>query len=1127
MARRVLVAKAWIAAALLVAASLLYIRLDHAPIAVAGLSEEVVTALESRLGPGWRVRLAESELTLHEGAIALAVDGFDLSDASGARVAHAPRAVVAVGALSLARGAPSPKSIALQGVELRARIAEDGTLSLLPAQPADAAPGASAMVEPGPPIDLADPVGLAAGLLAAALDGSTPLGALAQARLEDARLTLVDARGRERVAFSDVDARIWRDGRARRFTAQVRGPGGVWSMAGAVSRDRQGGQTAEVMVDRLPVHDVALLSGLSGAFGSDDLALTGTAEIAIGADGALRAFSAGLASNAGWLLTRDPYMPLVPVERLAVETSWDAEQRLLAVHRLELAGGRTRVALAGALRPEGEGGRWRLALDGRDAVVRGPTAEEPVVPLSRVSVRARGGPQGVIVEEVALDGPGVDLAMMLSFGGVEDRGGLRVALDAADMPVRTALALWPDFVAPVPRLFLRDAVGRGVVRELEVAVVLTGEDIAGLFRKEDLPEEAIAVGFAIDEARLALGDALPPLRDVSVSGFVSGRDARVDASRAHLLLPDGRRLDAAGGRFRLEEFWDRDAQAEIAFSASSGLDDLAAFLSLPALAGAADIVLDPDDVSGEVALDVSFAFPVSRPVEIAALPIAAEGVLEEVSAPVFEGAERLEQGSLALAFAADGTLTLEGEGLLAGEPVEVALTQPRGGPTRARLSGTLEASRLAARGLVPEGRLAGPLGLTVDATLGPDEAVEAAIEADLGQARVSGLLPGWSKEPGAPGRFAVRVETGNDGLVFDGLALESGSVAIAGAGRLSAEGALQEIALSRLRLSPGDDASARAVRQADGALAVAIEGNVLDLRPVLSALRERGAGDGAADDVDLEARVDILGGFGGEVLTGVTARASLRGGAVRSARLEGRFPNAPVIVTVAPGGAGPRLTAESADAGATLRFLDVYDKMVRGRLYLDVGLSEARGPGTLIVWEFLIRDEPALRRLVNRENPAGGAPAARFGLSGPDNVNEALFTKAQVDFIRDGSVVTLADARIWGPQVGFTADGWIDLERRTLDVAGAFVPAYGLNNAFAQVPVVGMILGGNQYEGLFAVNFRLEGEMASPALSVNPLSAIAPGVLRRLFGAGAPTRRPADLGEAPVAPPLDIGPPQR
>ncbi len=33
--------------------------------------------------------------------------------------------------------------------------------------------------------------------------------------------------------------------------------------------------------------------------------------------------------------------------------------------------------------------------------------------------------------------------------------------------------------------------------------------------------------------------------------------------------------------------------------------------------------------------------------------------------------------------------------------------------------------------------------------------------------------------------------------------------------------------------------------------------------------------------------------------------------------------------------------------------------------------------------------------------------------------------------------------------------------------------------------------------GLFAVNFRLGGSAQNPTLSINPLSAIAPGILRR------------------------------
>ena len=65
------------------------------------------------------------------------------------------------------------------------------------------------------------------------------------------------------------------------------------------------------------------------------------------------------------------------------------------------------------------------------------------------------------------------------------------------------------------------------------------------------------------------------------------------------------------------------------------------------------------------------------------------------------------------------------------------------------------------------------------------------------------------------------------------------------------------------------------------------------------------------------------------------------------------------------------------------------------------------------------------------------------------------------------------------------------------------MPAYGLNNVFAQVPLFGPILGGGQNEGLFAVNFRISGLASSPTLTVNPLSAVAPGFLRKLFGAGS------------------------
>jgi hypothetical protein len=98
-----------------------------------------------------------------------------------------------------------------------------------------------------------------------------------------------------------------------------------------------------------------------------------------------------------------------------------------------------------------------------------------------------------------------------------------------------------------------------------------------------------------------------------------------------------------------------------------------------------------------------------------------------------------------------------------------------------------------------------------------------------------------------------------------------------------------------------------------------------------------------------------------------------------------------------------------------------------------------------------------------------------------------------------------------------------------VDIKGTFVPAYGLNNVFAQLPLFGPILGGNRNEGLFGVNFRVSGPASAPNLTINPLSAIAPGFLRQLFGAsGTPYRSPpANLPQLTPARPLSLSPPAR
>jgi hypothetical protein len=64
---------------------------------------------------------------------------------------------------------------------------------------------------------------------------------------------------------------------------------------------------------------------------------------------------------------------------------------------------------------------------------------------------------------------------------------------------------------------------------------------------------------------------------------------------------------------------------------------------------------------------------------------------------------------------------------------------------------------------------------------------------------------------------------------------------------------------------------------------------------------------------------------------------------------------------------------------------------------------------------------------------------------------------------------------------------------------GTFVPFYGLNNMFGQIPIVGLFLGGGSNEGLLGITYEATGPPSAPRISVNPVTAIAPGLLRKFI----------------------------
>jgi hypothetical protein len=471
-------------------------------------------------------------------------------------------------------------------------------------------------------------------------------------------------------------------------------------------------------------------------------------------------------------------------------------------------------------------------------------------------------------------------------------------------------------------------------------------------------------------------------------------------------------------------------------------------------------------------------------------------------------------------------LTIKGDGKLTGLPVTLDVRQPFGGaPGEASLTAILDEAARAKRGISLGKQLTGPVAVTFTVPLAREAGRRGPkIEVDFAKAAIDGLVPGWSKPAGKAARMTFTLLTKQSGgYTLDDLTLDGAGSGAKGSVDLTADGALEKAKFSSFKLSPGDDMRAE-VERVGSVYKVNVKAAVVDARPFLKALNtgaetKEKAGDGKDFDLDLTA--SILAGFNDEAITNATLKLGRRGKDLRQLAFGGHFGKALVSVELGKGEDGDApIVIRSEDAGALLRFGDLYRRMIGGTLYLQLTPRGASQVGTLLVSEFSLRDEPALKRIVSQQ-PAGSSDTAS---SQPPRINaeNVPFTRLQAQFVRTAGRFELRDGVIWGPQVGINLDGYVDFSRDRTDLTGTFVPAYALNNAFAKVPLFGPLLGGGRTEGLFAVSFRITGPASAPTLTVNPLSAVAPGIFRKFleaFTPGAPASAPPTGSVPTPAPP--------
>ncbi len=1138
---------------LLLGGGFLVVRLAQGPMAIGGLGPRIAGALDQRFGHGYDFSLGRTELSRHGLAPTLSVDGLTVKDSAGRTILMAPRAEVSVALLPLMGGRVLPKRLEVFDVELRLALLPDGSIAqpIAPGSEETIAltpPLADQLVKEGAPGDLLRPAPAPGAPTEAAAPAEQRPRALLVKQMASALRLLIDSltnpdsqiaavdrigitRGRvviddrsahQQMTFNGVNLSFDKRSGATTFELSVDGPNGRWSASGLASGAAHAERRLALSLQNLSLDEILLATGARSIGADFDMPLSAKFNVGLRPDGMLSEAVGKFDFGAGYFRFDDPKDEPMMVDSIHGGLHWDGAARRIVVDPIRLVAGDTKGAVAGFVGlPVREGDPWLVSLQNVDPWIAAPDRpgqKTVVVDFVALSARLFLTEKRFVVDRMLVGGPQAGFAMA---GDVDWTNGPRLRFGASldPTPIAVAARLWPSFLVAPARSYLLDHVKTGIIQKGTMQFDFNAADLAAMRDEHPPPDESLLLDFTVSDGSVEYLAGAPPLTGVDGVGRITGRTTTFTTTSVGLVDGGaGALTTAVGGSFRIADEALKPTPAVILARVSGSVETVGDLLSRDALKPYANLPLDRSTLSGAVDGQLELDLNLQPNMSPSDIGLKINAAVTNFTAQNLLGKEALEAATLNVAVDPAG-LKASGQGRMFGAPATVEMTQPAGKGAFATVHLTMDDAARAKQGLDAVPGITGPISAAVSAPLGVADNVKADIELDLTHTGIE--WPGASKPAGRPGKAKFSLTVANGQTLLDQIALDAGPILARGAIVLGPDQSLQSAKFPQVKFSPGDDAKIEALRVGDS-LKVVVRAGTVDCRPFLkylfassgepiapppapAAATATATADAASPpraspikQIDYDIKTTLLTGYNKQALNGFEMKMLKEGDLYRQLSFAGRFGRSTVSGNLTGPPDAARLMILSDDAGSLLLFTDLYKHMENGRLLANIQIGPASLAGVLTVDGFVLRDEPALRRLVAESAPANDASG------NPRKIDPGAmpFNRLQVRFQREGSRLVMSDGVMNGDAIGLTVDGWLDFAHDGVDMTGTFVPAYAVNNLFSKIPVFGAILGGGSNEGLIGVNYRVEGKISSPTLSVNPLSAIAPGIFRQIFGVG-------------------------
>lgn len=792
---------------------------------------------------------------------------------------------------------------------------------------------------------------------------------------------------------------------------------------------------------------------------------------------------------------------------------WTPDEALFSIADVDIGIGQSRANIGGDFVmgfDDQFGPTLGMSIRASDVWLHPDDLEAPTEPFEEFHFEGWSAPlYGAIgIDRMVGAKDGVSIVLQGRVDMVREGVGFDLRLSGRGASADDIKRIWPYLFAPEGRELFTTYVGDGTVRTADMHFKFPVGSVALDGEQRPMPEGAMRIDMVGEGLQLLPMEGLPEFQ-VEGESRLTMRDTQLTLAFERARVPEfGSQVAITNAAFINQDVSADEQIFEISADVSGsvpGILSIAASQTLNLLEDfdfGVDLADLADDLTGQVQSTVIATIATDQTGQLARTDYALNGsVTGLASREPLEGIS-FDSGDFGFTASQLG-YRIAGSAKIGESSVQIEASKSGQAAPEISVGSTLNVADAATFGVDLSDYMSGTLRLVGR----PREDGRIELLADITDTALDIRDVGVTKERGTAGEIEAVVTFEGETIEVSDVSMGFGSVKLEGEMSLSSTGDLMAANFGTFQVSPGDSAQVH-MELIDGGYAVSISGQQLDLKPVLRRFfnlggdASAGPSDGLSDQIfNVRVNLDRALGHYGAAAFNLDLDLSLRGDQLRRVNLATQFSGGRAAsATTNPLPTGRLISYATNDLGEMLRFVGIYPRLVGGEGSMVMRYDEASqaDAGEFVIRDFAIVDEANLAAIV------GSHDQSRAAIGG---VSAVEFDYGRAEFVRFPDRIEVVEAAIYGDTVGGTIRGNVLTQAGRYDLAGTYVPLFGINNVFQQIPILGPIFGGREGEGLIGVTFAVRGPLAAPDLLINPVSILAPGVFRTLFEYRAANQR--------------------